>query len=49
MIQVTYENLIWTDKYKYSLLKVEGNRCKNYALFGDWSRKEGSLDDGGMY
>lgn len=49
MIQVTDENLIWINKYKYSLGKVEGNRCENYALFGGSPDKEGSLDDDEMY
>lgn len=49
MIQVTDENLIWITKYKYSLRKVEGNSCENYALFWGSSTEEGSLDDCRMY
>lgn len=49
MIQVTDENLMWINKYKYSFRKVEGNRCESYALIGGLYTKEGSQDGGRMY
>lgn len=42
MIQITGENLVWINKYKYSLSKKEANRCQNYTPFGHLPWKEGS-------